>query len=248
MHVSKETIGGIIVTYNPNIVTLQSLLDTLCAQVEKIFIVDNGSSNVEAIFNTASTIRSIRIISCDQNYGVGKAHNIGIKACRDEGLNAILLLDQDTKPTNNLVFKLSNSLNQLISDGVQTCAVGSRYIGKNDQMSFFVHFSRFRFKKRFCDLSNTNQIIPADMLISSGTLIPLHAIDSIGIMDEGLFIDHVDTEWFLRAKSLGWKAYGVCDALMDHCLGERSIRLWWGYWRDFPIHLPFRYYFIFSYS
>ena len=248
MNFSKKTIGAIVVTYNPNMLTLKSLLNNLCEQVEKVFIVDNSSSNSEAIFDAASKIESIRIILCEKNLGVGKAHNIGIKACRDEGLNAVLLLDQDTVPTNNLVYKLSNSLNQLVSDGIKTCAVGSRYVGKNKQISFFVHFSRFRFKKLFCDVSRINQIIPADMLISSGTLIPIQALDSIGAMDEGLFIDHVDTEWFLRAKSLDWNAYGVCDALMNHSLGERSIRLWWGYWRNFPVHLPFRYYFIFRNS
>ena len=86
------------------------------------------------------------------------------------------------------------------------------------------------------------------MLISSGCLIPLSAIDTIGEMDEDLFIDHIDTDWFLRAKSLGWRSYGVCDALMEHALGEQTFRVWWGRWRYLPLHQSFRYYYIYRNS
>ena len=86
------------------------------------------------------------------------------------------------------------------------------------------------------------------MLISSGCLIPLPAIDAIGEMDEDFFIDHIDTDWFLRAKSLGWQSYGVCDALMEHALGEQTFRIWWGRWRYLPLHQPFRYYYIYRNS
>ena len=85
-------------------------------------------------------------------------------------------------------------------------------------------------------------------MISSGCLIPLYAIDNIGEMDEDLFIDHIDTDWFLRAKSLGWQSYGVCGALMDHALGEQTLRVWWGRWRYLPLHQPFRYYYIYRNS
>ena len=67
-------------------------------------------------------------------------------------------------------------------------------------------------------------------------------------MDEKLFIDHVDTDWFLRAKSLGWRSYGICGALMEHTLGEQTLRIWWGRWRYIPRHQPFRYYYIYRNS
>ena len=86
------------------------------------------------------------------------------------------------------------------------------------------------------------------MLISSGCLIPLSVIDTIGEMDEDFFIDHIDTDWFLRAKSLGWQSYGVCDAVMEHTLGEKTFRVWWGRWRYLPLHQPFRYYYIYRNS
>ena len=161
----------------------------------------------------------------------------------------VLLLDQDSVPRNNMVEKLLSAFNQLNNVDGKVAAVGAHYTGsRTGHPSFFVQFSRFRFRKCFCNHEEDDQIIPADMLISSGCLIPLAAVDTIGEMDEDLFIDHIDTDWFLRANSLGWRSYGVCDALMEHALGERTFRVWWGRWRYLPLHQPFRYYYIYRNS
>lgn len=245
---SNESVGGIVVTYNPDPNTLALQLSRLSPQVGRIFIVDNDSTNTNDIAHVASTVTSAEIHFCDRNYGLGKAHNIGIQASRNAGCDAVLLLDQDTIPNKDMVSKLLGSLNKLNLNSQKISAVGSTYIGMSGQLSFFVQFSGFRFQKKYCRKTQCDQIIPADMLISSGSLIPMIAIDTIGNMDETLFIDHVDTEWFLRAKSLGWQAFGICDAVMDHSLGERTLRIWLGRWRNLPVHFPFRYYFIYRNS
>ena len=245
---SKDSIGSVVVTYNPDPAILFHQLDSLKTQVGTIFLVDNGSLNAEDIVKTASSIRSTKLLFCEKNQGLGRAHNIGIQACRDAGHDAVLLLDQDTIPSNDMVSKLLLALNRLTQSSNKTSAVGARFIGNSGHSSFFVQFSRFRFQKIHCTDSKYSTIIPADMLISSGSLIPMAAVDAIGNMDETLFIDHIDTDWFLRAKSLRWQAYGVCDALMEHRLGEKTLRVWFGRWRNLPIHLPFRYYFIYRNS
>jgi len=85
--------------------------------------------------------------------------------------------------------------------------------------------------------------------ISSGSLIALETLDHVGVMDEGLFIDHVDTEWFLRARSKGYKAFGSCKAIMGHGLGENTHQVnIGGRKRNVPQHKPFRYYYIFRNS
>jgi rhamnosyltransferase len=86
------------------------------------------------------------------------------------------------------------------------------------------------------------------MLISSGALFGRDALEALGLMDEALFIDHLDTEWFLRAEAAGWHSFGVCDAVMDHGLGERTVRVWLGRWRYLPVHQPFRYYYVYRNS
>jgi rhamnosyltransferase len=90
--------------------------------------------------------------------------------------------------------------------------------------------------------------IPADVLISSGSLIPLAVIDSIGAMDESLFIDAVDTEWCLRARSKGYQSFGVINAALYHSLGDKTYTVWFGRRRYLPEHIPLRFYYIFRNS
>lgn len=67
-------------------------------------------------------------------------------------------------------------------------------------------------------------------------------------MDEQLSIDHVDTDWFLRANAQGLLSHGVCDAVMVHGLGEATYRVWFGPWHFVPKHKPFKYYYIYRHS
>lgn len=76
-------------------------------------------------------------------------------------------------------------------------------------------------------------------------LISTKAIEAIGEMDEDLFIDHVDTEWCLRARFRGFRLFGVCSALLEHDLGEDALKVWFGRWRQVHRHKAFRYYYIF---
>lgn len=244
-----SSVASVTVTYNPDLQILQEQLHQVSSQVDQIVLVDNGSSNKNEINRIAESITHVRMILCQTNLGLGRAQNLGIQACRDKGIATVLLLDQDSIPQTNMVETLLTALNKLTQVGNKVAAVGARYTGSHTgHPSFFVQYKRFRFQKCFCNCGETDQIIPADMLISSGSLIPISALDTIGEMDEELFIDHIDTEWSLRARSLGWQSYGVCSALMEHRLGEHTFRVWWGRWRYVSIHQPFRYYYIYRNS
>ena len=67
-------------------------------------------------------------------------------------------------------------------------------------------------------------------------------------MNEGFFIDHVDTEWIFRARSRGYQSFGVCDAVMEHSLGTDTFHFWVGRWRNVPMHSPERHYYVFRNS
>ncbi len=63
-------------------------------------------------------------------------------------------------------------------------------------------------------------------------------------MEEGLFLDHVDTDWFLRARVREFSAYGIFSARMTHTLGHGVTRVWFGRWRYLPIYDPQRFYYV----
>ena len=248
---NRWAVGAVIVIYFPEQEVLDRLLRALAAQVAYIAVVDNGAMESTRTFlrGLAAEAPSLEILYQRQNVGLAAAHNIGIARMRTKGCSHILLLDQDSISAPDMVKKLLQACLQLQAKSKRVAAVGPGYQDpRTGHASFFVRFGWLRFKRIYCDhLDNTS--IPVDFLISSGSLIPIATLDHVGGMDERLFIDHVDTEWFLRAASLGYRAYGIGEARMEHSLGKgAAIRLWLGRWRHIAIHTPLRHYYMFRNS
>ncbi|MGA3085872.1 MAG: glycosyltransferase family 2 protein [Thermodesulfobacteriota bacterium] len=244
-------VGAVIVIYLPEQEVLDRLLRTLAGQVAYMAVVDNGAMESTRSFlqGLAAEWPSLEIFSQRQNVGVAAAHNVGIARIRTRGCTHVLLLDQDSIPAPDMVEKLLQACLKLESEGKRVAAVGPglRY-PRTDDTSFFVRFGWLGLKHIYCDQLDKTPI-PVDFLISSGSLIPIAALDQVGGMDEQFFIDHVDTEWFLRAASLGYRTYGLGEARMEHSLGKgAAIRLWLGRWRYIAIHSPLRHYYMFRNS
>ena len=250
MNILCTDIVPIIVTYNPDISTLKAAIKALSSQVETIVIVDNGSNDDIGIFLatlTETEVNKIKLLTLKQNYGLGAAYNRGIAIARQLDAEFILLLDHDSIPQQNMLEKLRNAFICLKKEGKPIAAVGPRYsFPDKTYLSEFIRITPKGFERILC--KDPCEYIRADFLISSGSLISLSALNQIGDMDETLFIDHIDTEWCLRAQSKGFQIYGVCEAIMFHALGDKQIRVWWKRWRSIPCHQPFRYYYMFRNS
>lgn len=243
-------VAAIIVTYRPNLETLFRGLDAIARQVGHVIVVDNASGQIpiDQIKGSAQNAGiEARVFVMSRNEGLGAAINAGIGEARSGGYPYIMLFDQDSVPEAGMVDRLKQACQELGSKGLRVGAVGPRFRApESGRLSDFRVFIRGREQLVRCN--GLGGIVEAGFLISSGSFIPIHAIDAIGGMDESLFIDLVDTEWCLRAKARGWSIYGVCDAIMEHSLGEHRQRFWLLRWRYISLHAPFRYYYIFRNS
>ncbi len=245
---SESALAAVIVTHEPSLATLSEQLRRLQGQVELVMVIDNGSHACADVAEIVSEHAFAQFIGAPDNQGLGWAQNEGLSRVLDLGAQAVLILDQDSLPRPGMVTALHRALQRQREDGIQTGAVGSRYLGSDlGHPSYFVQFAGLNFRRCYCS-ENQKALIPADMLISSGALFSREALEAVGLMEADLFIDHLDTEWFLRAGAKGWSSYGVCDAVMEHGLGERTARFWLGRWRYLPVHRPFRYYYIYRNS
>ena len=245
-----EDVVPIVVTYNPDEVTLMANLNALLSQARAIVVVDNGSnSNIDPILQKLELEwpGALNCLALKHNYGLGEAYNADIAIARGMKAVFVLLMDQDSIPEPGMLYELRNAHINLARQGKHVGAVGACYRNHiTAQKSHFVRVTRSGFTRLGCD-DKTN-LVRADFLISSGSLISIKALDHIGNMDQDLFIDHIDTEWCFRAQSKGFEIYGTCSAVMLHSLGDRQISIWWGRWRTIPFHQPFRYYYMFRNS
>jgi rhamnosyltransferase len=239
----SDGVHAVIVTFHPDLPMLGRVLAAVKPQVTRIVIVDNGSTNA-ALENFCGGYRDVRLLRLPQNRGLAAGQNEGIATAIGAGASHVLLLDQDSVPQPQMVERLREALDKLEQERLNVAAVGPRFrVDASGAISSFKSLGLIGLRSVTC--CSEQGIVASDFLISSGMLISARSLEEIGLMDEGLFIDQVDTEWCLRARSHGFRLFGVCAALLDHTLGEEVLNVWFWRWRRVHCHKPFRYYFIF---
>jgi rhamnosyltransferase len=242
--ISPISVHAVVVTYNPDLIVLGRVIVATLPQVEKIWIIDNASNySLQSWLSSLDNLDKIVLTSMPSNLGIGAAHNAGIMQAKLESASHVLLLDQDSQPMQGMLDNLLSACVQLQTSGYKVAAVAPLYKDSaNGDTSGFVRLGWFNYKHQV--IKDNRSVVETDFIISSGSLIPTDSLNKIGEMDVSLFIDHVDTEWCLRAKAKGYQLFGVCSAYMIHTLGDKRLRIWFLRWRTIPYHAPFRYYYI----
>ncbi|WP_431821624.1 rhamnosyltransferase [Burkholderia sp. F1] len=249
--VGEDRVAAVIVTYNPDLPTLGAILAALGTQVDRIVMVDNGSRpDVAGPLAALAAQYDCVLDALGENAGIATAQNRGIERVRRlyEGVQPerqyVLLLDHDSVPAGDMVARLVASDRQLRASGRRVGAVGPVTIDRRTGThARFIVAGRF-WLNRVPVVGTQHAVRRVDLLIASGTLVRVDVFDTVGTMDERLFIDHVDTEWCLRASHCGYGLFAVRDALLDHSLGDEVIPMWLGRRRDVFVHSPVRDYYM----
>jgi rhamnosyltransferase len=232
---------AIVVTYHPCAERLVQCVTAVLPQVDEVVLVDNGSA--APILDMIALTDRVTVLKLDSNRGIGHAQNVGIEWARSRKAGLVLLLDQDSVADEHMVPRLQRRYEQLAESGVAVGAVGPAHV--DDLGVGRPKFTRFH-KARYLQVEAPLGLptLACDMLIASGTMIPVAVLDKVGPMNEGLFIDKVDTEWCLRVRRAGLGIYGVPDARLFHRLGESVLHVRWWRGKRLPVHKPFRYYYM----
>lgn len=240
---NKSTVLPIIILFNPDLVLLQRLLDSLVAQAQSICIVDNSPSpNEEAINNLLSHYsNNFTYNALYDNVGIAKAQNIGIQHAKENSFSHVLLLDQDSALPENMINNLLKSEQELTTKGSKVAAIGPAFIDeKTQEIAPAINVKFLHTNKTPIDINSTTPV-KADYIIASGSLIRLEILESLGNMREELFIDWVDIEWGERCQAYGYQSYITPTVLMQHSIGDESVRI---LGRNINLHSDFRNYFI----
>ena len=234
------TVFAIIVTYNPDLKVLDSLVRSLLPQVGGAIIVDNRSESDVSDWHSQLRYEQLQFAVTGENLGIAAAQNIGLAEARRRGAEFVLLSDQDSQPAVDMVVQLTSAAQRLISLGVKVAAVGPNYVDVRQNNPPFVRVNGLRVQ--WLCRSSKDDVVEVDYVIASGSLIPLRSIDAIGDMREEMFIDYVDVEWALRARQHGYRSYGVWAATMMHRHGDSPIAFMG---KRYPSHSPLRHYYHF---
>jgi rhamnosyltransferase len=118
-----------------------------------------------------------------------------------------------------MVATLLAAEGDLLGKGKQVAAVGPQFIDENSgNPSPAIRHYYFRIQKLYLDPSSSDPV-ETDHMIASGSIIRTSVLDSVGAMREDFFIDWVDIEWCMRARSMGYLSYYVPSVVMKHSVG-----------------------------
>ena len=234
-------LATIIITYNPDIGKVNSLIQSIVLNKDScVIVVDNKSLNIKDFSNLFTIENVVHSVFLEDNLGIAFAQNMGIKKAIELGASHILFFDQDSKISNNFVEDLISDYEKISVENTKIAAIGPRFIDENKGF----YFPALRFNKYgLIDKISVEDIkVPTEVsfLISSGTLVSVDSLKSIGFMKEEFFIDFVDTEWCFRALSMGYKIYMSEKAIMKHSIGDDTLKI---FNFNIPVHSGFRRYY-----
>lgn len=240
------SVYAIVVTYYPDLTVLGELLGALHAQVGRILLIDNSPADCQVleVMLRERPRSGVHLVRFGENLGIARALNIGIRMALDDGAAHILLSDQDSLPATDMVAGLLRALDEMRTQGLRVGAVGPIYTDINTGRTFpFKALVSGKFFPGEVFPNTERPHVDALSLITSGTLIPAPVFSAVGLMLEDLFIDRVDTEWCLRARSLGYFLCGTSYARLYQRMGDGVLRVWYFGWRSVSIYAPVRLYY-----
>jgi rhamnosyltransferase len=234
-------IVAIVVSYRPDPTRLGKVLIAIEPQVDAVVLVDDGSPRGVAAVPGAALPTGVRRVLLDRNRGIATAQNVGIQWAREQGASHVVLLDQDSEPHPDMIRHMVAAEARLAVLRSPLGALACTYVDERRRhtQSFF-RMRGLRMERFGC--AEGDVVVETDAAIASGSMIPLAVLERVGGMREDMFIDLVDVEWYFRARSLGYRCFGVCSAILMHQLGNTPRRF---LGRSITDHSPLRSYYFF---
>lgn len=199
--VSVDSVAVGVVTYNPDLERLKENLAAILLQVEYLYVFDNCSSNIEEIRGLLNTLGCpFGLIESDSNKGIAVALNVLARTAREDGYTHLILLDQDSVVSSNMVETLV-----LYADD-DVAIVGPQIRDRN-----VVYLEEFN-----------SEVFPIAKVITSGALLNLSIHQVVGGYDERLFVDLVDDEYCYNARLHGYKIMKCNETYITHELGDKE--------------------------
>jgi rhamnosyltransferase len=207
----ENKVASIMVTYNPDSDVYQNA-KAITSSCEKLIIIDNGSKP-EALqyLQSLEQEEKITIIYNKNNMGLGIALNQGIQFILDaddlKQVEWIATFDQDSKVKNDYFFEMLTAYDNFPNKeavGILAPNWVEQKITSIDQAYSHV----------------TEPLQEQITVITSGSLVKREVFSKIGLFKEDYFIDFLDHEFCLRARSKGYKIFMVPSVSMVHNLGN----------------------------
>ena len=212
-------------------------------QLQEIIVVDNASTD-ETRSVLAACYPEVTVLPMPANLGTGGGLAAGIAyAAQQKKHDWIWMFDQDSVPAPDALDIIMQEAQQFDGNPSEIGMLAALAVDQQMENSSTPWLWRNTFVKPPAELLS-HSIMFADLVITSGAMVRREVVETIGLPRSDFFIDFVDYEYCLRARSRGYKIAVITRAKLYHEIGQaRKIRFlgrrW--FWSD---HRPFREYYM----
>ncbi|MGF6933865.1 rhamnosyltransferase [Paraburkholderia sp. UCT70] len=208
-------LGALVVLYRPTAEHLTHLLE-LCAHGTPLLVVDNSPAASGALADALNAHGAEYLCNANRG-GIAGAYNRGLARMFERGLGAVALLDQDSQVSTDYFRLMLESCKAL---GPRAFAIGPRIYDENVR-HFLPQMVSNGFSIRTLVFEADASLQPCSFLLSSGCVVSRLAYERLGAFAEALVIDHVDTEYSLRALLHGVQFYVEPRLTLLHRIGHK---------------------------
>ena len=212
-----ESVWAIISTFRPD-EDLLSAFDSIANQVAGVVVVDDASGADSSAILSALAERGAVVESFTENSGIAAALNRGYELALQHGASKILSFDQDSHIDGDYARNILAAYDAATAQGHRVGLVVPE------------HFADVR--QAYAETADGTLL--AKNIIQSGMLVDAEVLRALGPLRDDFFIDLVDTEFELRARSRGYLTIAAPGIALAHQLGRQYARLLLGR----PVRLP----------
>ncbi|MBL8316010.1 MAG: hypothetical protein JNK55_19910 [Rubrivivax sp.] len=198
---------------------IEPALRLLKRSVARLLVVDNHEQAHPQLADLTQRLQ-VDCLSGGNVGGLAGAYNRALAWLQGQApqVAQVVFLDEDSDPSS-LAALLTDDTTAKTLARPDTAAVSPAYRDRATGLrGRYIRLARFKLEfnpREFSDLR------PVAFLINSMTVWRLAALQRIGAFHEGLAIDHVDTEYCLRARQAGLVLYVNGAFEFAHAIGQR---------------------------
>jgi hypothetical protein len=237
----KIDVSIIIVNWNTRELLrecIQSIFDKTERCRYEIIVVDNNS-NDGSVEMVKETFPGVRLIANPENIGFSRANNQGI---RESSGRYIMMLNSDTKLRNDALSILVKLMDEqpeagacggmlLNPDGSlqPSCArfasIGAIFFGCRSLKQFLLKFTRSdkNLAAPFLNYEEHQGKQEVDWVVGADLMVRKEVLNTVGLMDEKIFLYAEDWDYCYRIKQAGWKIFYEPKAKIIHHYGKSTL-------------------------
>lgn len=215
-------VGIIVLNWNNYTETAACLtaLEDISYPESTIYLVDNGSTD-DSARKLEEEFEQPKFMFNGDNLGFAAGNNKGIRAALEDGMDHVLLVNNDVIPRKGFLQKMVQTIEGIPNTAIVGCEIRE---SETDE----VWFSGSRF---YPSLVKTNHVLrqrsgefETDHVTGALMLISSEFLEEHGALDEDYFFGIEDLELSWRARKNGWRVMVNANAVVEHKVGATAGR------------------------